>query len=96
VVENVTVDLSTESEYITITDSTEYYGNFNIEDIIPDETIYIDGTLLLDGDQMTDQEDSDAGRYIAKDGDLKAKVEMSLGELDTTSHHTITYNLRIR
>ena len=34
IVNGVTVELSTESEYITITDNTEYFGDFNLEDII--------------------------------------------------------------
>ncbi len=32
--DDITVDLSTDSEYITITDGTEYFGNFGLEDII--------------------------------------------------------------
>lgn len=32
--EDITVTLSTDSPYITITDSTEYFGDFSIEDII--------------------------------------------------------------
>ena len=34
VVNGVTVELSTESDYITITDNTEYFGDFALEDII--------------------------------------------------------------
>jgi subtilisin family serine protease len=37
---NVTVDLSTESEFITITDGTEYFGNFAMEDIIEIEDAF--------------------------------------------------------
>ncbi|RLD55624.1 MAG: hypothetical protein DRJ05_12645 [Bacteroidetes bacterium] len=34
IVNGVTVELSTESEYVTITDNTEYFGDFDLEDII--------------------------------------------------------------
>ncbi|MEZ5083058.1 MAG: S8 family serine peptidase [Bacteroidales bacterium] len=34
IVNGVTVDLSTESEHITITDNSEYFGDFALEDII--------------------------------------------------------------
>ena len=68
----------------------------NIVDIIPDATKYVKGSLLLDGGQMTDRKDSDAGRYKRKYKKRKAEIRMSLGELDTSSHHTITYNLKMR
>jgi len=40
VVTDVTVVLSTESEYITITDDTEYFGDFSLEDIIEIEDAF--------------------------------------------------------
>jgi hypothetical protein len=68
----------------------------NIVDEIPNETIYIKNTLQLDGMSLSDQKDGDQGRYKRKYLSRKAQILMSLGELDTSSHHTITYNLRIR
>ena len=38
--DNVTVELSTENEYITITDNTEYFGNFTLEDVIEIEDAF--------------------------------------------------------
>jgi len=38
--DDITVELSTGSEYITITDNTEYFGNFNIEDVIEMEDAF--------------------------------------------------------
>jgi hypothetical protein len=67
-----------------------------IVDEIPDETIYVKNSLALDGMSLSDQEDGDQGRYKRKYKSRKAQILMSLGELDTSSHHTITYNLRIR
>jgi len=40
IVTDVTVELSTESEYITITDTTEYFGDFSLEDIIEIEDAF--------------------------------------------------------
>ncbi len=66
-----------------------------IVDKIPQETKYVKGSLRLDGDFMSDQRDADSGRYKKKRGKRKARVVMSLGELDTSSFHTITYSLKI-
>lgn len=38
--DNVTVELSTESSYVTITDNTEYYGNFDLESVIEIENAF--------------------------------------------------------
>jgi hypothetical protein len=38
--DDITVDLSTNSGYITITDDTEYFGNFGLEDIIEIEDAF--------------------------------------------------------
>jgi hypothetical protein len=67
-----------------------------IVDAIPDETIYIKNSLTLDGMSLSDQEDGDQGRYKRKYKSRKAQILMSLGDLDVSSHHTITYNLKIR
>ncbi|HIP60172.1 MAG TPA: hypothetical protein EYH01_07085 [Campylobacterales bacterium] len=68
----------------------------NIVDEIPNETIYVKNSLLLDGGALTDQDDSDQGRYKRKYKERKAQILMSLGELDISSTHTITYSLKIR
>ena len=68
----------------------------NIVDEIPNETIYVKNSLLLDGRALTDQDDSDQGRYKRKYKERKAQILMSLGELDISSTHTITYSLKIR
>ena len=68
----------------------------NIVDEIPNETIYVKNSLLLDRGALTDQDDSDQGRYKRKYKERKAQILMSLGELDISSNHTITYNLKIR
>ncbi len=94
-------DISIYDELITVTLSVTVGGEGSVKsvkivDVIPNETKYIKGTLMLDGGQMSDQKDSDAGRYRRKYKERKAQVLMSLGELDTSSNHTITYNLKIR
>ncbi len=92
---------SDEDDLITVTLDVSVGGEGSVKDvkivdIIPNETKYVKGSLLLDGAQMSEQKDSDAGRYKRKYKNRKAQIEMNLGELDTTSHHTITYNLTIR
>lgn len=59
----------------------------NIIDEIPHKTIYVQKSLKLDGRFLSDHE-----RYKERE----AQVWVSLGELDTSSYHTITYNLKIR
>ncbi len=90
-----------EAELITISLDVQVKGEGSVKDVkivdeIPNETIYVKNSLQLDGMSVSDQKDGDQGRYKRKYGSRKAKVLMSLGELDTTSHHTITYNLKIR
>ena len=67
-----------------------------IVDKIPTQTTYVKGSLRLDGKYISDQRDSDQGRYKQKRGKRKAKIMMSLGELDSSSVHTITYKLRVK
>jgi len=101
---NVILDkdvVSDDDGLITVTLHVSVGGEGSVKDVkivdnIPDETKYVKGTLQLDGGQMTDRKDSDMGRYKRKYRKRKAEIQMSLGELDTTSHHTITYNLRMR
>ena len=70
--------------------------NVKVVDVIPNEVIYIKNSLALDGASLSDQKDGDEGRYKRKYKSRKAYVELLFGELDTSSHHVITYNLRIR
>ena len=70
--------------------------NVKIVDEIPDETLYVKNSLALDGMSISDQNDGDQGRYKRKYKSRKAQILMSLGDLDVSSHHTITYNLTIR
>jgi len=68
----------------------------NILDEIPNETLYVKNSLVLDGVVKTDQDDSDEGRYRRKYKERKAQIILNLGELDTSSHHQISYELTIR
>ena len=95
---DVTID---EEELITVSLDVSVVGegsvkDVNVLDIIPETTKYVSGSLQLDGVKISDQDDSDAGRYKRKYLERNAEIQMSLGELDTSSHHTITYNLTIR
>ncbi len=72
-----------------------YVRDVEIVDKIPNKTTYVKGSLRLDGGFLSDQRDGDSGRYTHKRGKRKAKIVMSLGELDTSSLHTITYSLKI-
>ncbi len=98
----ITKDVTQDDEgLITVSLDITVVGEGSVKDVhivdkIPDETLYVKGSLLLDSGQMTDSDDSDAGRYKRKYKDNKAEIQMSLGDLDITSHHTITYNLTIR
>lgn len=94
-------EVTSKDEIITVTLTITVTGegtvrDVNILDYIPDETIYQSGTLTLDGTSMSDQDDGDQGRYIRKSSKNSARILMSLGELDTSSHHIITYNLKMR
>ncbi|MFP4470587.1 MAG: S8 family serine peptidase [Bacteroidales bacterium] len=51
--ENVMVNLATDSEYITISDSTEFFGNFSLEDIIEMEDAFaFDAANNIPGNEM--------------------------------------------
>ena len=95
---NITID---DAELITVSINVSVGGEGSVKDVnivdeIPNETIYVKNSLHLDAGGLTDQDDSDAGRYKRKYKERKAQILMSLGELDTSSSHTITYNLKIR
>ena len=75
------------SVHVTVTIGGEgSVYDVNIIDPIPQKMIYIQKSLKLDGRFLSGQE-----KYIKS----KAEVCVSLGELDTSSYHTITYNLKI-
>ncbi|HIP46083.1 MAG TPA: hypothetical protein EYG95_00845 [Campylobacterales bacterium] len=71
-------------------------NDVNIVDEIPFETIYVNGSLSLDTQALSDRDDNDAGVYKGEHKKVKAQVLVSLGELDVSSYHTITYNLMMK
>ncbi len=82
---------------LTVTVGGEgHVRDVKIVDKIPHITKYVKGSLRLDGGYISDQRDNDQGRYTRKKGKRKAKILMNLGELDTSSFHTIAYNLRMK
>ena len=94
-------DVSFDDGFIMVSLTVTVWGEGDVRDVkimdkIPNETVYVKESLRLDGGFMSDQRDSDQGRYKKKGRRRKANIEMSLGELDTSSHHTITYNLAIK
>ncbi len=86
---NVTID---KDGLITVTLTVTVGGEGSVKDVnivdeIPVQTIYVRRSIKLDSRFLNDQ-----GRYKKN----RAQVLVSLGELDTSSYHTITYNLRLR
>jgi hypothetical protein len=95
---NVGID---DDELITVTIIVTIGGEGSVKDVnivdeIPDETIYVNSTLMLDGREISDQKDSDAGHYKRGSKSRKAQILISLGDLEESSYHTISYNLKIR
>jgi len=74
--------------YLTVTVGGEgSVKDVNIVDEMPHQTKYVPRSLKLDSRFLSDQ-----GRYKKK----RAQVLVSLGELDISSYHTISYNLRVK
>ena len=87
--------------FITISLRVSVLGEGVVKDVkivdkIPNKTRYQRGSLQLDGHFISDQKDSDQGRYQKRRGRRKAKILMSLGALDSSSVHTITYKLSMK
>ncbi|MCM3548306.1 isopeptide-forming domain-containing fimbrial protein [Alkalihalobacillus clausii] len=69
----------------TIADSL--IENLVIYDVIPEGLEYVPGTLKVNGEAVTDEEDDDQGHYV--DG----KVEGHFGNVEDTEWHTLEFDV---
>ncbi|WP_156324097.1 isopeptide-forming domain-containing fimbrial protein, partial [Bacillus sp. JCM 19034] len=58
-----------------------------IRDEIPEGLEYVEGTLRVDGEAVTDEEDDDAGHYV--DGE----IFVEFGDVTDTDWHTVTFQV---
>ncbi|WP_156324098.1 isopeptide-forming domain-containing fimbrial protein, partial [Bacillus sp. JCM 19034] len=63
--------------------------NLVIRDELPEGLDYVLGTLEVDGQAVTDEEDDDAGHYV--DGEIVAQF----GEVRDTEWHTVTFQVTV-
>jgi len=76
-----------------------HYGNLGVEtamntvitDTLPEHTDYVAGSLYLNGVNLTDAADSDAGQYIA----ASRTISLTLGNLSPGANGEITFTVRI-
>ncbi len=76
-----------------------HYGNLGVDtatntiitDTIPEHTDYVAGSLYLNGVNLTDAADSDAGQYIA----ASRTISLTLGNLAAGTTGEITFTVRI-
>lgn len=63
--------------------------NLRVSDAIPEGTTYETGSMTLDGDSLTDADDTDEGEY---DGD---GIVVSLGDVAVGTTHVITFQVEV-
>ncbi|WP_156324103.1 isopeptide-forming domain-containing fimbrial protein, partial [Bacillus sp. JCM 19034] len=63
--------------------------NLIIRDELPEGLEYVPGTLEVDGEGVTDEEDDDAGHYV--DGEIVAQF----GDVRDTNWHTVTFRVTV-
>ena len=59
--------------------------NLNITDVIPEGLTYVEGSLEVDGEPVTDEEDNDAGHFVDDE------VTSNFGDITDTNEHTVTF-----
>jgi uncharacterized repeat protein (TIGR01451 family) len=69
----------------TIEDSL--IANLTISDVLPEGLEYVPGTLKVNGEAVTDEEDDDQGHYV--DG----KVVGHFGNVEDTEWHTLVFDV---
>ena len=73
---------------------TDAVAGARIADPIPDGTVFVPGSLSLDGVALTDTADGDAGSF---DGALQgARIAVSLGQVAAASVHTVQFKAKIQ
>ncbi len=63
--------------------------NLIIHDELPEGLNYVPGTLMVDGEAVTDEEDGDAGYYV--DGEIVGQF----GDVSDTDWHTVTFQVTV-
>jgi len=70
--------------------------NVVVEDEIPEGTEYLPGSMTLDGNSLTDEEDADAGSLL-EDPD---RIRVDLGTLEQSSEgrteRNVTFEVRVK
>jgi len=70
--------------------------NVVVEDEIPEGTEYLPGSMTLDGNSLTDEEDADAGSLL-EDPD---RIRVNLGTLEQSSEgrteRNVTFEVRVK
>ncbi len=71
-----------------------------IVDPIPDGTVFVPGSLMLDGAALTDGADGDAGRFEAPGAQAGATprggIAVALGQVAAASVHTVQFKTKIQ
>lgn len=95
------VSLNQNSGLITVLlkltfDVDESFSDVVIEDFIPKETIFVDGSLIFDNrsiNSFSGQNSIYCKRDRYKSG---SKISLKIGKLDSSKEHTISYKLKIK
>lgn len=79
---------------VTPTGTSPAYESL-VTDPIPEHTTYLPGSITLDGQALTDADDSDAGRFNAST--TPKQIEVTLGQINPTpaTTHIITFQVTI-
>ncbi len=71
-----------------------------IVDPIPDGTVFVPGSLMLDGAALTDGADGDAGRFEAPGTQAgttqRGGIAVALGQVAAASVHTVQFKTKIQ
>jgi hypothetical protein len=70
--------------------------NVQVVDEINRDTAYINESMSLDDQALTDKKDGDKGYYDNCKGDDRAKIFFDIGDIEVREHHIARYNLRLR
>ncbi|SFN96826.1 hypothetical protein [Sphingomonas sp. OK281] len=74
---------------------TDAVTGARIADPIPEGTVFVPGSLTLDGAPLSDAADSDAGRLDAS-GQGAAGIAVALGQVAAASVHTVQFKAKIQ
>ncbi len=74
---------------------TDAVAGARIADPIPDGTVFVPGSLTLDGAPLTDGTDGDQGSFDAADLQ-RGRIAVSLGQVAAASVHTVQFKTKIQ